>query len=246
MSFLVSTGFRVPNVDDLSKIFESQVGTLIVPNTSLKPEKTINTEWGFSKILNQRTRFENSVYYTTFFDAIVTAPFQLNGRDSIFYNGTNSPISASQNLGKAYIYGFSTTLKTQASEELGFLLSMNYTYGRLKTDSADVPLDHISPFMAKAQVIYSDKKFTQEFFVIYNGWKKLKDYRLDAEDNEDYAAENGMPAWFTANLRLGYQATKHFTVQTGVENIFDTQYRVFASGINAPGRNLYLTLRYSL
>jgi hemoglobin/transferrin/lactoferrin receptor protein len=116
----------------------------------------------------------------------------------------------------------------------------------LKTDSADVPLDHISPFMAKAQVIYSDKKFTQEFFVIYNGWKKLKDYRLDAEDNEDYAAENGMPAWFTANLRLGYQATKHFTVQTGVENIFDTQYRVFASGINAPGRNIYLTLRYSL
>jgi hemoglobin/transferrin/lactoferrin receptor protein len=246
MSFLVSTGFRVPNVDDLSKIFESQVGTLIVPNTSLKPEKTINTEWGFSKILNQRTRFENSVYYTTFFDAIVTAPFQLNGRDSILYNGTNSPISASQNLGRAYIYGFSTTLKTQASEELGFLLSMNYTYGRLKTDSVDVPLDHISPFMAKAQVIYSGKKFTQEFFVIYNGWKKLKDYRLDAEDNEDYATEIGMPAWFTANLRLGYQATKHFTVQTGVENIFDTQHRVFASGINAPGRNLYITLRYSL
>ena len=246
MSFLVSTGYRVPNVDDLSKIFESQVGTLIVPNTSLKPEKTINTEWGFSKILNQRTRFENSVYYTTFFDAIATAPFQLNGRDSILYNGTNSPISASQNLGRAYIYGFSTTLKTQASEELGFLLSMNYTYGRLKTDSIDVPLDHISPFMAKAQVIYSGKKFTQEFFVIYNGWKKLKDYRLDAEDNEDYATENGMPAWFTANWRVGYQATKHFTVQAGVENIFDTQYRVFASGINAPGRNFYLTLRYSL
>ena len=246
ISFLVSTGFRVPNVDDLSKIFESQVGTLIVPNTSLKPEKTINTEWGFSKILNKRTRFENSVYYTTFFDAIATAPFQLNGRDSILYNGTNSPISANQNLGRAYIYGFSTTLKTQASEELGFLLSMNYTYGRLKTDSADVPLDHISPFMAKAQVIYSAKKFTQEFFVIYNGWKKLKDYRLDAEDNEDYATENGMPAWLTANWRLGYQATKHFTVQAGVENIFDTQYRVFASGINAPGRNLYLTLRYSL
>ena len=246
MSFLVSTGFRVPNVDDLSKIFESQVGTLIVPNTSLKPEKTINTEWGFSKILNQRTRFENSVYYTTFFDAIATAPFQLNGRDSILYNGTNSPISASQNLGRAYIYGFSTTLKTQASEELGFLLSMNYTFGRLKTDSVDVPLDHISPFMAKAQVIYSGKKFTQEFFVIYNGWKKLKDYRLDAEDNEDYATENGMPAWFTANWRVGYQATKHFTVQAGVENIFDTQYRVFASGINAPGRNFYLTLRYSL
>ena len=246
MSFLVSTGYRVPNVDDLSKIFESQVGTLIVPNTSLKPEKTINTEWGFSKILNQRTRFENSVYYTTFFDAIVTAPFQLNGRDSILYNGTNSPISASQNIGKAYIYGFSSTMKTQVSDELSFMFSINYTYGRIKTDSIDQPLDHISPLMAKTHLMYMRKKFTQEFFIIFNGWKKLKDYRLDAEDNEDYATENGMPAWFTANLRLGYQATKHFTVQTGVENIFDTQYRVFASGINAPGRNLYITLRYSL
>ena len=246
MSFLVSTGYRVPNVDDLSKIFESQVGTLIVPNTSLKPEKTINTEWGFSKILNQRTRFENSVYYTTFFDAIVTAPFQLNGRDSILYNGTNSPISASQNIGKAYIYGFSSTMKTQVSDELSFMFSINYTYGRIKTDSIDQPLDHISPLMAKTHLMYMRKKFTQEFFIIFNGWKKLKDYRLEAEDNEDYATEIGMPAWFTANWRVGYQATKHFTVQAGVENIFDTQYRVFASGINAPGRNLYLTLRYSL
>jgi hemoglobin/transferrin/lactoferrin receptor protein len=246
MSFLVSTGYRVPNVDDLSKIFESAVGTLIVPNPSLKPEKTINTEWGLSKIFNQRTRLENSVYYTSFFDAIVTAPFQLNGQDYILYNGTNSPITANQNLGRAYIYGFSSTLKTQASDELSFLLSMNYTYGRVKTDTSDTPLDHISPFMAKAQVLYSGKKITNEFFILYNGWKKRKDYRLDAEDNEDYATENGMPAWFTANWRLGFQATNRFLVQAGIENIFDTQYRVFASGINAPGRNIYLTLRYSL
>jgi hemoglobin/transferrin/lactoferrin receptor protein len=246
MSFLVSTGFRVPNVDDLSKIFESTPGKIIVPNSSLKPEKTVNAEWGVSKIFNLRTRLENSIYYTSFLDAIQTAPFQFSGADSIVYNEEYSQVLANQNLGKAYIYGFSTTLKTQATEELGFLLSMNYTYGRLKTDTVDVPLDHISPFMAKAQVLYTGKKFTQEFFIIYNGWKKLKDYSDSGEDNLDYATHAGMPAWFTANWRVGYQATKHFTVQTGVENIFDTQYRVFASGINAPGRNFYFTLRYSL
>ncbi len=246
MSFLVSTGYRVPNVDDLSKIFELSDTILIVPNINLKPEKTINAEWGLTKIFNKRTRLENSVFYTSFYDAIQTAPFKFNGKDSIFYADTIMAVFANQNLGRAYIYGFSSTLKTQASDELSFMLSMNYTYGRLKTDSVDVPLDHISPFMAKAQVLYSSKKITSEFFVIYNAWKKLKDYSTSGEDNEVYATENGMPAWFTANWRIGYQATKHFTVQAGVENIFDTQYRVFASGINAPGRNLYLTLRYSI
>ncbi len=248
MSFLVSTGYRVPNVDDLSKVFESssENSTLIVPNPNLKPEKTINIEWGISKIFNQRTRLENTIYYTSFFDVIQTAPFQFNGKDSMIYDGSNSAILANQNLGRAYIYGFSSTLKTQATKELSFLLSMNYTYGRVKTDTTDIPLDHISPFMAKAQVLYSGERITSEFFVLYNGWKKLNEYSASGEDNEDYATENGMPAWFTANWRLGYQATKQFTVQAGVENIFDTQYRVFASGINAPGRNLYLTLRYSL
>lgn len=246
MSFLLSTGYRVPNIDDLSKIFESAGGMLIVPNPDLKPEKTVNAEWGISKIFNNRTRIENSLFYTSFFDAIQTSPFQYNNQDSIIYDGTQSAVMANQNIGEAYIYGLSSTLKTQATDELSFMLSMNYTYGRVKTDSTDAPLDHISPFMAKGQILYSGKKISSEFFVLYNGWKHLKDFSASGEDNASYATPSGMPAWITANWRVGYNANEHFTVQAGVENIFDTQYRVFASGINAPGRNMYLTLRYSL
>ncbi|MBK7796040.1 MAG: TonB-dependent receptor [Saprospiraceae bacterium] len=55
-----------------------------------------------------------------------------------------------------------------------------------------------------------------------------------------------MPAWMTLNLRLSYLLSKQFTIQCGVDNLFDTQYRVFASGINAPGRNLILALRANL
>ena len=32
-------------------------------------------------------------------------------------------------------------------------------------------------------------------------------------------------------------------VQAGVDNLLDTQYRIFASGINAPGRNIFGTVR---
>jgi len=246
MSFLVSSGFRVPNIDDLSKIFESAGGILIVPNPNIKPEKTVNAEWGMSKIIHQRTRLESCIYYTSFFDAIQTAPFIYNNQDSITYNGTLSAVMAGQNVGEAYLYGFSGTLKTLASNDFSFNLSMNYTYGRLKTDSVEVPLDHISPFMAKAMAAYSGKKFNTEFFVLYNGWKRLKDYSSSGEDNLVYATSSGMPAWLTANWRIGYTGSDHLTVQAGIENIFDTQYRVFASGMNAPGRNFYLTIRYSL
>ena len=66
---------------------------------------------------------------------------------------------------------------------------------------------------------------------------------MNGEDNEQYATAEGMPAWICANLRLSYSPSKSINVTAGVDNIMDTQYRTFASGINAPGRNFFLTLR---
>ncbi|HLG36418.1 MAG TPA: TonB-dependent receptor, partial [Bacteroidia bacterium] len=83
MSLLVSTGFRVPNVDDLAKIFDSAPGMVIVPNTDLKPEQTLNYELGVSKIFGEKTRWENSVYYTDYRDIAVVDAFRFNGQDSI-------------------------------------------------------------------------------------------------------------------------------------------------------------------
>jgi hemoglobin/transferrin/lactoferrin receptor protein len=34
-----------------------------------------------------------------------------------------------------------------------------------------------------------------------------------------------------------------FQLTVGMDNIFDTYYRVFASGISAPGRNLHIAIR---
>jgi hemoglobin/transferrin/lactoferrin receptor protein len=122
---------------------------------------------------------------------------------------------------------------------------INYTYGRAKTDSSDVPLDHIAPLMARVQLMYTNGNFSTDFFVNFNGPKKMKDYSASGEDNEVYATSVGMPAWFTANWRINYSVCKGFSVQAGVDNIFDTQYRVFASGINAPGRNVFAAVKFA-
>jgi len=63
------------------------------------------------------------------------------------------------------------------------------------------------------------------------------------EDNIAYATADGMPAWTTFNVKASYQLTNALSIQAGVENIADTNYRVFASNISAPGRNVFATIR---
>ena len=44
---VASSGFRAPNIDDIAKVFDSEPGTVIVPNKNLKPEYAYNLDLGF-------------------------------------------------------------------------------------------------------------------------------------------------------------------------------------------------------
>lgn len=86
-----------------------------------------------------------------------------------------------------------------------------------------------------------------EFFVRYNGKKTSSNYSSSGEDNAVYSADpkkGYMPAWFTLNLRCGYNLTSNLRINVACENITNNRYRVFASGVNAAGRNFIFSLRY--
>jgi hemoglobin/transferrin/lactoferrin receptor protein len=242
---MLSTGFRAPNIDDLSKVFESAKGTLIVPNPNLKPEKTINFELGVTKHISNKFYWENTLYKTLFKDAIVTDLFTLNGKSEAIYDGTNSKILANQNKRRANIWGFSSTINAILSEKISASASYNYTKGTIVglDSKPNTPLDHIPPTFGRFGLKYKLKKLNLEAFMLFNGWKKIGDYLLNGEDNEQYATTKGMPSWKTANVRIQYFFTNEWQLIVGVDNIFDLQYRTFASGINAPGRNIFATLR---
>ncbi len=239
----ISSGYRVPNVDDLSKIFESAPGRIIVPNTAIKPEMTISPELGFTLRNQKGFSWENTAYYTRFMNAIVVSPFQWNGADSIVYGGETSAVYAPQNQQKAFIWGINSNLRLEPVEQFSFAAGVNYTYGRIETDTTNVPLDHIPPFNARLELAYETERLHAGMFMVYNGWKRIADYNLGGEDNEQYATPDGMPAWYTLNLRLSYKVASWLTLQGGIDNLLDTQYRTFSSGINAPGRTFIVTLR---
>lgn len=251
-SFMASSGYRVPNIDDLAKVFETLAGTATstgivnVPNPDLVPEKTLNGDLSVTKFFGSAVRAEAVLFATSFFDAIATRPFTFNGQPVIQYDGFPAAVVASQNASRAYLYGYSSTLRADLTQNLALTASYNYTHGRIVSDNAaETPLDHIPPAFGRAGISYNTPRFKNELFSNFNGWKRLRNYSPSGEDNLQYATAEGMPAWWTLNWRGSYQLSKTFTLQAGVDNIFDLQYRLFASGINSPGRNFFGTLRVS-
>ena len=266
LSANMASGFRAPNVDDLAKIFESSTTArqLVVPNTDIKPERTYNVDFGLSQNFGKNIRIEVSTFYTWFRNALVKAPFRLNGQDSVVYDGVLSQVLANTNANKAYLYGFSAAVYTTIAKYITFSSQINFTRGRFETDDtknssvyekqsngsyalvskkvSSKPLDHIPPVFGKTSISYQKDNVLAELFALYNGWKKLDQYNADGEDNAQYATADGMPGWVTFNLRTSY-SFQFTTLQFAVENIFDRNYRNFASGFSAPGRNFIIAAR---
>jgi hemoglobin/transferrin/lactoferrin receptor protein len=257
---LASTGFRAPNVDDMGKVFDSTSGTVIVPNTDLKPERTTNIELGASKTITDRLTVEANGFYTWYADALTVGNYLYNtgsgagagSQDSIDYDGTLSRVTALTNQREAYLYGAQGQFTLAFAQRFTFRSAITYTYGRVRTDSTPArgpglarPLDHIPPVYGSCGLHWAANRVHAEAYVLFNGWKRLEDTDTTpgSEDNLQYATVDGTPAWYTLNVRGSYAINDNLSVQAGLENIADQHYRTFASGISAPGRNLLVSLR---
>ena len=241
MSLTGSTAFRAPNVDDLSKVFESVQGSVLVPNPNLKAEYAYNGEFGISRVLSEGLSLQATGYYTLLKNALTVGQGTFNGADSVVYDGQLSQVMTTTNAGKAYVFGFEAMLSGKLNDHLSMMATVNYTKGRNVTDS--IPLDHIPPVFGKVSLVYSVGKLRTELFVNYSGWKCLADYNMAGEDNFPYATVYGMPSWYTLNARVNYNFSRQVSLQVACENILDQNYRNFASNISAPGRNFIVTLR---
>jgi len=242
---VLSTGFRAPNVDDLGKVFESQTGLLIIPNTEVGAEQVYNADISVVWTPAGKHRIEGGAFYTRLNNALVLMDDRLNGADSVLFQGSMSKVRSMQNAAEAYSTGAWLSLQLDLGSGFSTRHTWNYTYGRYRAagDAAIIPLDHIPPAYGQSSVQWRRKQWQAELFYRWSAAKKLEDYSPSGEDNLQYALPSGMPSWDTWNVRASWLASKWFTVQLAVENLADRHYRTFSSGISAPGRNVLLTLR---
>lgn len=244
----LSTGFRAPNVDDVGKVFDSEPGSVVVPNPALKPEHATNVELSVGKIFEGRVRIDVTGYYTFLDNALVRRNFTLSGLDSIIYDGELSQVQAIQNAAQAKVYGLQAGIEVKLPSGFSFLSHFNLQEGEEELDDGSTAsLRHVAPWFGDAHFIYSFDKFKLDFYGIHNGKISFKDLALE-ERGKTYiyaADENGnpySPAWHTLNLKVQYQISHSLKLNMGLENITDQRYRPYSSGIAAPGRNVILSL----
>jgi len=241
-TFGISSGFRAPNVDDLTKVFDTRTGYVLVPNKNLKPEYTYNAEWTISKSSSLYS-LGASVFYTLFNNALVVDKFTWNGKSAILYQGVLSDVYATQNKAKANLYGFNVNGRLRIMQGTELNATYTYTKGNYIDQSKRMPLDHIPPAYGRFGLKHNNKVWNAEIFSVFNSWKRIADYNLNGEDNEIYATKDGMPSWMTLNFNAQFIPTQDLTIGFGVENITDLNYRHFASGISAVGRNYLLSCK---
>ena len=238
-SFNASSGFRAPNIDDMAKVFDSEPGSVIVPNDNLKPEIAYNVDFGIVKVINNFLKIDAAFFYTYLNNALIRKDFSFNGQDSIVYDGELSKVQAIVNEDNAIIYGFQIALKADVSDNFEISSNYNYTKGY---DAENLPLRHVAPSFGSTHLIFKTSKIKADLFSEYNA--EISNNNLaKSEISKPYmyaSDENGKPyspAWYTINLNAFYQINKTFRIIAGVENILDFRYRPYSSGIVAPGRN---------
>lgn len=243
-----STGFRAPNVDDIGKIFDFVVGQVIVPNSNLDAEYAYNGEVNISKIFGDVVKFDLTGFYTYLDNAMVRRPFQVNGQDSILFNGEMSEVYAVQNAAFGTVYGFNAGIEVKLPK--GFSLSSRYNYqlGEEEMENGEVSRSrHAAPAFGVTRLTFQKDKLFMQLYAMYSA--EISHENLNEEEKQKpfiYASDaNGnpySPGWYTLNFKAMYQFHENFAVSAGVENLTDQRYRPYSSGLVAPGRNFVISL----
>lgn len=254
VAFNFSTGFRAPNVDDIGKIFdfdEDEDGQpiILVPNGDLKPEYACNSE---ISLAHKKGIFTINLvgFYTFLTQPILRADFTIDGESTVLIDDDDDPstpdvtygVVAQVNGDNAKIYGFSSQLKIELSKKLTWHSSLSYSDGlELSTNE---PLRHTTPLFGRSGIRLTDDHRILELYTEFNGprWRSQIP-STEIEDKPYLYTADGSPGWMTLNFKIQQQIGHHLSMNLGVENIFDTHYRPYTSGISAPGRNFIVSLR---
>jgi len=240
ISGLISSGFRSPNIDDVGKVFELDGDEIVVPNENLKPEFSYNAELSLQHQVNKKLTLDFVVYHSWLVDAIARGDFQVNGSSEIVLDGRTFSVFAQRNFSNAKIYGFSAKATYHFNDLLAFKGSVTFTEGR-ETETNE-PLRPIPPTFGRASFLYRKNKLKAEAYFEFSGPKKFEDLAPSERGKTDLYTEDGSLAWATFNVKGSYQLSSILKVNGGIENILDTHYRTFSSGISAPGRNFIISL----
>lgn len=231
----VAQGFRMPNLDDVSKFGPGKGRSFYdIPNPDVIPEKTLSFDGGFKLYFN-RLKANIIGYYNYITDLLIRRPAEYNGLPFIIEEGDTLLVFRKENAGRAYTTGFEISADFLVTSNIALLGNLSYTYGQ--NISEDEPLPAIPPMHGFLGIRWKIDKYWVEL----NSRFAFKQERLSSEDKKDLRIpEGGTPGWYTFNMRFGINLGNYLSLRFTSANLLDRNYREHLSGLNAPGRNFIL------
>ncbi len=256
-NLILSNGFRNPNIDDVGKIRENN-GILVVPNPFLYPEYAYNFELGIKRYFDQSKNYLSLRGFSTLISRhigrsnyIIFSDTTTLNQATIRYNGEEVETYANNNLGNRYLYGGS--LDGYYSLNTFLALRGNLSFIQAVKSEKYGPLPSISPAFGRIFIEYQKSNWLSYLSFEFSDNKNIEAYSIGGEDGLEETpllSENpllyaGTPPWSELSWLAQYRWKKSTLFRIALENILDTHYRPFASGISAPGRNLKLGVNYN-
>lgn len=244
----LGTAFRSPNVDDMGKIFDNEPGTLTLPNPNLQAEYAYNADAGFAKIFGDRFKLEMSAYLTQLNNALVRRNYQLNGADSLLFQGELVQIQAIQNAAFARVFGYHIGWEWKWTKHLYWKTDVNYQNGFEELDNGAIsPSRHAPPLFGSTRIRYQTSASTWEINARFQGERSHEELAVEERGKTEIYAKDPQgqtfaPAWYTLNFRAQFQIKEWLRINAGIENITDQRYRPYSSGLSGAGRNLYTSI----
>jgi iron complex outermembrane recepter protein len=239
----VSTGraLRFPTVAELYGA-TATVNSRFVNDPNLRPEKSWTSELSAEKDLGQ------ALLRLTFFTE--------NTRDSLYSQTTfdtaaNANITRVQNVGRIQTNGLEVAYNGNDVFKKGLDLSASVTYAdsRIKENAGFVAVagDTVGKYQPRVPVWRAtglvsyrfDPQWTASLAARYSGMQFATLNNADVNGS----AYQGVSQYFTADVRLRYQASKQVGVSVGIDNLNNYQYWNFHP---FPQRTVFAELKFAL
>ena len=225
----VGRGFRAPNIFDLGTLGARPGNRFNIPNDNLEAETVINFDVGVSH-MSARWSGDVRLYalrYEDKIESVATGDTTTDGRQ----------VTQSRNLSSVDVNGVEFSGEIALSDDISFGAILNFARGEAQLPDQEItPADRIPPLNGQVELDWHLGE--QWLFNTYLRFAAAQD-RLSPRDASDPRINpNGTPGWMTANLNFTFRPDERLAIVLAIENIFNQQYRIHGSGIDARGLNL--------